>query len=104
MEDDEMVQIYLAASGLAPQFGAMRTAILARENLPSFFDLESMLLVEENHVQTESNALEGHMLYTHSVRGREHGRARRGRFDQGRGRRGSMCGCLSFEDNACLDH
>ena len=48
IDDDEMEQIYLG--GIAPRFGAMRTAILAREKSPSFFELQSMLLVEENHV------------------------------------------------------
>ena len=64
---DKMVQIYLG--GLAPRFDAMRTAILAREKPPSF-DLQSMLLVEETHVRTRRNASKGHMLYTHSNRGR----------------------------------
>ena len=74
VDDDEMVQICL--DGLTPRFGAMRTAILAREKPPSFFDLESMLLVEENHVSTRNNALEGQMLYRHSNRGRGCGRVR----------------------------
>ena len=76
VEDDEMVQICLG--GLAPRFGAMRTAVLARENPPSFFDLQSMLLVEENHVRTRSSASDGQMLYTHSDGGRGRSRARRG--------------------------
>ena len=46
VDDDEMVQICL--SGLAPRFGAMRITVLTKENTPCFFDLESMLLVEEN--------------------------------------------------------
>ena len=54
VEDDEMVQICLG--GLAPWFGAMTTVFLAKENPPSFFDLQSMLLVEENHARTRSNA------------------------------------------------
>ena len=45
IDDDEMVQICLG--GPAPRFGAMRTAVLAREKSPSFFELQSMLLVEE---------------------------------------------------------
>ena len=45
VDDEEMVQICL--DGLAPRFDTMRTAVLARENPPSFFDLQSMLLVEE---------------------------------------------------------
>ena len=44
-------------------------AVLAREKSPSF-ELQSMLLVEENHVRTRSNESEGHMLYTHSNGGR----------------------------------
>mgnify|MGYP000721700421 CR=1 FL=1 len=55
VDDDEMVQICLG--GLAPQFSAMRTAVLAREKPPSFFDLQSMLLGEENHVRTRSNVV-----------------------------------------------
>ena len=61
VEDDEMVQICLG--GLAPRFGAMRTAVLTREN-PPYFDLQFMLLVEENHVRTRSNASEDYMLYS----------------------------------------
>ena len=48
IDDKEMVQICLG--GLAPQFGAIRSVVLARENPPSFFDLQSLLLVKENHV------------------------------------------------------
>ena len=43
VDDDEMVQI--CHGGLALRFGAMRTAVLAREKSPSFFDLQSILLV-----------------------------------------------------------
>ena len=82
VDDDEMVQICL--DGLALGFGTMRTAVLAREKSPSFFELQSMLLVEENHVCTMSNASEGHMLYTHSNGGRGRRRAR-GRFGQEQG-------------------
>ena len=45
IDDSEMVQI--CPGSLAPRFNTMRTAILARENTPSFFDLQSILLVEE---------------------------------------------------------
>ena len=43
IDDSEIVQICLG--GLAPRFNTMRTAVLARENTPSFFDLQSILLV-----------------------------------------------------------
>ena len=88
-----MVQICLG--GLTPRFDTMRTVVLARENPPSLFDLQSMLLVEENHVRTKSNASEGHMLYTHSDKGRGHSRARRGQFSLGRGGQG-----LTYENNS----
>ena len=64
IDDDEMVQICLG--GLAPCFSAIRSAILARENPPSFFDLQSILLVEENHARQRSNTPDGHMLYSQS--------------------------------------
>ena len=72
--DDEMVQICLG--GLAPRFSAMWTVILAREKYPSFFDLQSMLLVKEKHVRTRRNTSEAHMLYTHSNGGRGRGWAK----------------------------
>ena len=50
IDDDKMVQICLGR--LAPCFGAIRTTVLTRENHPSF-DLQLMLLVEGNHVQTK---------------------------------------------------
>ena len=48
VDDDEMVQICL--DGLAPRFGTIGSTILAREKSPSCFDLQSILLVDENHV------------------------------------------------------
>ena len=81
IDDDEMVQI--CHGGLTPQFGAIRSTVLAREKSPSFFDLQWMLLVEENHVRTRSNTSNGQMLYTNSDK-------RRG---QGHGRRGQACQC-----------
>ena len=50
IDDNEMVQICL--SGLTPRFDTIRSVVLARENPLSFFDLQSMVLVEENHVRT----------------------------------------------------
>ena len=52
IDDEEMVQICL--DGVAPRYGAIRSVVLERENPPSF-DLQSMLLVEENHVRTRGN-------------------------------------------------
>ena len=47
IDDDEMVQICLGS--LAPQFGTIRSVVLVRENPPSF-DLQPVLLFEENHI------------------------------------------------------
>ena len=47
IEEGEMVHICLG--GLASKFGAFRIVVCTRENTLSFFDLQSMLLVEENH-------------------------------------------------------
>ena len=55
--------------------------MLARANPPSFFDLQSMLLVEENHVRTETKTSEGQMFFSNSDGGRRRGRDGRGRFD-----------------------
>ena len=48
IKEDEMVQVFLGS--LAQWFDPLRMTILGRENLRSFFDLQSILLVEENHV------------------------------------------------------
>ena len=82
IDDSEMVQICLG--GLAPRFNTMRTAVLARENTPSFFDLQSILLVEENHARQTSNAPKGQMLYSQSDDRRNFGRGNRGQLGQGR--------------------
>ena len=50
VDDDKMVQICL--EGLAQMFGSFRTTVLLRERPPTFFVLESMILVVENHAGT----------------------------------------------------
>ena len=89
IEESEIVQICLGA--LAPKFEAFRTAICTRENTPSFFDLQSMLLVEENHAGVSTSThTDSRMLYTEGERpcgrgGRgESVRNGGGRGDQGR--------------------
>ena len=82
IDEDEMVQVCLG--GLAQRFNPLRTAIFARDTLPSFFNLQSMLLVEENHVQTEPDTSEGQMLFSDSGSGQRRGRSGRGRSGRGR--------------------
>ena len=62
VDDEEMVQIGL--DSLAPRFSTLRSAILARENPPSFFDLQSILSVEEKHIRQRNNAPDGQMFYS----------------------------------------
>ena len=80
IDNDEMVQI--CHDNLTPWFGTIRSVVLAKENPPSFFNLQPMLLVEEKHIRTRSNVQEGHMLYSNSDGGRGQNRTRRGQFGQ----------------------
>ena len=69
IKEREMVQICLR--GLAPKFGAFRTAVCTREKTSSFFDLQSILLVEENHAGASmSMHTDSRMLYTEGDRPR----------------------------------
>ena len=79
IDEDEMVQVCLG--GLAQRFNPLRTAILARDTPPSFFNLQSMLLVEENHVQPKTNTSEGQMLFSDTDGAHRRGRRGRGQFD-----------------------
>jgi hypothetical protein len=72
---DESEKVQISLGGLASKFGAFRTAVCTREATLSFFDLQSILLVEENHVgATAMNAhTNNKMLYTEGQRPRGHG-------------------------------
>jgi hypothetical protein len=73
INESEKVQICLG--GLASKFGAFRTAMCTREATPSFFDVQSMLLVEENHVGAVATGAhtDSKMLYTEGERPRGRG-------------------------------
>ena len=72
IEEGELVQICLG--GLASKFGAFRIVVCTRENTSSFFDLQSMLLVEENHAGAlTSMHVDNKMLYTEGDRPHGHG-------------------------------
>ena len=61
-DETEMVQICLG--GLAQKYRPIQTTICMREKPLSFFDLQSMLLVEENHiVASASMHANNKMLY-----------------------------------------
>jgi hypothetical protein len=75
---DESEKVQICLGGLALKFGAFRTAVRTRETTPSFFDLQSMLLVEENHVGVSTSThTDNKMLYMEGERPR--GRGGRGR-------------------------
>ena len=47
VEDDDKVEIFLR--GLGPKYKSFKTSILTRDNIPTFADLVSMLVVEERN-------------------------------------------------------
>ena len=72
VEEGEMVQICLG--GLASKFGEFRTVVCTRENTSSFFNLQSMLLVEENHASASTSMhVDNKMFYTEGDRPRDRG-------------------------------
>ena len=74
VDKEEMVHISLG--GLAQRYGPIKMAICTREKPPSFFDLQSILMVEENHVRTTRSASsDSQMLYMEA--GSPHGCGRR---------------------------
>ena len=65
------IDVNIEEKCLASKFGAFRTAVCTRENTPSFFDLQSMLLVEENHAGvSKSTHTNIKMLYVEEDRPR----------------------------------
>ena len=81
IDNDEMVHICLG--GLSHKYGAFRTAITTRENPPTFIDLQSMLMIEENQLQSKGTVLDGQMLYTQGRSGRGRSRGNMGRNGRG---------------------
>ena len=71
----------------------MRTVVLARENPPSFFDLQSMLLVEENQ-QFEQGAMPQKATCSIHIRMKEEDVVEQ-EAEQGRGGRGPI-----YENNS----
>jgi hypothetical protein len=72
---DESEKVQICLRGLASKFGAFRSAVCTREATLSFFDLQLMLLVEENHVGAAamSTHTDSQMLYTEGERPRRRG-------------------------------
>ena len=55
MGDEEMVQISLG--GLTQKYDMFQNAVLTRENLPIFINLQSVLMIGENQLQPKSTCL-----------------------------------------------
>jgi hypothetical protein len=71
---DESEKVQICLGGLASKFGEFRTAVCTREATPSFFDLQSMFLVEENHVgAAATSAHTDSKMYTEGERPRGRG-------------------------------
>jgi hypothetical protein len=75
---DESEKVQISLGGLASKFGAFQTAVCTREATPSFFDLQSMLLVEENHIGAAATGAhtDSKMLYVEGERPRGRGEGR----------------------------
>ena len=62
VDEDEMVQVCIG--GLVLRTGKVRIVICTQEKLLSFFDLQSMLMVEENHASgSRTTQSDNRMLY-----------------------------------------
>ena len=72
VDEDEMVQICLG--GLAQRYGPIRRAICSREKPPPFFDLQWMLMVEENRASgSQTTQSDNPMPYMEAERPRVRG-------------------------------
>ena len=62
VNEDEIVQLCLG--DLAQKIGSFQIVVYTKEKSPSFFNLQSMLLVEENHTGESTSTHAGNkMLY-----------------------------------------
>ena len=71
MDDDDKIEVCL--HGLGPQYKPFATSIRSRENLPSFADLVSKLIMEEksmgeSSLQSNKNSKQ-QVFYSNTVRG-----------------------------------
>jgi hypothetical protein len=75
---DESEKVQICLGGLASKFGAFRIAVCTWETTSSFFDLHSMLLVEDNHAGVPTST------HTDSKMFYKEGERPRGRAGQGK--------------------
>ena len=75
VDDDDKIEVCL--HGLGPQYKSFATSIRTRENMPSFVDLVSMLIIEEKSLGDDSSQSKGNseqqVFYSNTGRGRGRG-------------------------------
>ena len=75
VDDDDKIEVCLR--GLGPQYKPFATSIQTRENMPSFADLVSMLIIEEKSLGDDSSQSKGNLeqqvFYSNTSRGRGRG-------------------------------
>jgi hypothetical protein len=88
VDDDDLVNVCL--NGLGKEYKPFKTSIIVRENVPNFWDLMSMLIVEDKTLKEDcstqnKNNVEQHVFYSNTGRGRGRGHGQ----GQGGGRFGN---------------
>ena len=80
VDDDDKIEVCLR--GLGPQYKSFATSIQTRENMPSFADLVSMLIIEEKSLGDDSLQSKGNseqqVFYSNTGRGHGQGPGRGG--------------------------
>jgi len=77
MDDDDLVNVCL--NGLGKEYKPFKTSIIVKENVPNFWDLVSMLIVEEKTLNEDcstqnKNNVEQQAFYSNIGRGKGRGR------------------------------
>jgi hypothetical protein len=91
MDDNNLVSICL--NGLGKEYKPFKTSIIVKENVPNFWDLVSILIVEEKTLNEDcftqnKNNVEHHAFYSNIGRGRGRG--------HGQGQSGGRFGNQNF--------
>jgi hypothetical protein len=89
VDDDDLVSVCL--NGLGKKYKPFKTSITIRENVPNFWDLMSMLIIEKKTLNEEcstqnKNNIKQQAFYSNTGKGRRRGRGQ----GQGGGRFGNQ--------------
>jgi len=77
VDDDDLVSVCL--NGLGKEYKPFKTSIIVKDNVPNFWDLVSMLIVEEKTLNEDcstqnKNNVEQQAFYSNTCRDRGRGR------------------------------